>query len=1032
MRAGERIKIPNWGLLHTFLEGIAGMAVNRKILLCTSMFAGAMFATGAVAQQQPATQNNQPIQTTQSSSSSEATEVQAIVVTGSRIRNKEFTSASPVQVLTNEVADLRGQPDVAQTILQSTLAISSFQINDQMTGYVTAGGGGTQSVALRGAGPQRTLTILNGRRAGPSGTRGQVQAFDLGVIPGSMVERTEILKDGASSIYGSDAVAGVINIITRTDLDGGRLNAFYAAPFDGGGEQVRLDGAYGRTFDRGYANISFEYLESKAQLRRDRDYTSCTTDYTFDPFTGERQDYIDPETGSYKCYNLNSNYVGLLGSGMNVVRMKPGYEYPTAAQGNNSPVDGWARFNRAGYPDTYLYTPSDNEYWQNSTIISPQERYSLYTTAGYKLTDNVEVYGELLYNKRKSNQIGVGQVFPSFAQLNTLYGVDNAVAATNPNNPFGQRIQPVGIYESSSFQDIDYYRGILGIKGTTGKWDWDVYGQYTLSDATYNNGPRIYLDRLAAVSAPGVACLQNLPGGVNVSNYNCADLPNGLEWTSERVLSGNFSDAERNFLFFNEDHTTRYDHAFIEAVASTSELFNLPAGPVGAAFGAQIRQEKLDDLPGYQARNRNVALYSTAGQTKGEDTVREVFAELDLPLLRDVPFAQSLTLNVSGRYSDYDSYGDSTTYKAGLNWQIVPAVRIRSSFGTSFRAPALYEQFLGAQIGYGAQSTDPCYNYTENDGIDPKILAGCILDGASTTTGGSSVAIATVGGRDLLEAETAESLSVGIVLQPEFAGISGLNIAVDYWEFDIENAVSRLGAGAIMRRCYEQSTAGTLDSSYCSLFERVRNPGETDDGKLATVNDAYVNVAGQSYRGIDFTASWAFDLLDLGRMTISTQHSYKLEDSETFEGTTTDYLGNSFNYNGPRYSGQVSLNLVRDRWSYYYGITMIGRSSDIDKQGGEIFANSKYADLPNGINSTNCQLVNSYCSKYILTTPLHDTHSASVRYRGDGWNVTVGMQNIWDKAPPTLGAGMWRTGNAALNGYDMRGRRMSIRFGKTF
>lgn len=1001
------------------------MAVNRKALLCTSMFAGTMLATGAIAQ-------TQSTQSTQNNTQEQATEVQQIVVTGSRIRNKEFTSASPVQVLSSEQAELRGQPDVAQAILQSTLALASFQLNDQLTGYVTAGGGGTQSVALRGAGPQRTLTILNGRRAGPSGTRGQVQAFDLGVIPGSMVERTEILKDGASSIYGSDAVAGVVNVITRTDLDGARMNAFYAAPFDGGGEQVRLDGAIGRVFDRGYVNASFEYFESKAQLRRDRDYTSCTTDYTFNPYTGERQDYIDPKTGEYKCYNLNSNYVSLLGSSMNVVRMQPGQTYPTSAEGNNSPVAGWARFNRAGYPDTYLYAPSDNDYWQNSTVISPQERYSAYFTGGYKLTDNVELYGEFLYNKRKSSQVGVGQVFPSFGRLNIVYGADNAVAASNPNNPFGQRIQPVGIYESSSFQDIDYYRGILGIKGTMGKWDWDVYGQYTLSDAVYNNGPRIYLDRLLAVSSANVACQQNPLGG-NTSNFNCADLPNGLDWTSERVLTGNFTEQERNFLFFEEDHTTRYDHAYVEAVISTPELFTLPAGTVGAAFGAQIRQEKLDDLPGLQARNRNTALFTTSGQTKGEDTVRELFAEFDVPLLRDVPLAQNLSLNISGRYSDYDSYGDSATYKAGVNWQIVPSVRIRSSYGTSFRAPALYEQFLGAQIGYATQSaSDPCYDYTEANTIDPKVLAGCILDNASITTGGSSVAVATVGGRDLLDAETAESFSLGLVLQPQFTGVSGLNIAIDYWEFKIEDAVSRLGANEIVTRCYEQSSATALDSAYCKLFQRVRNPGASDDGKLASVDDAYVNVAEQNYRGIDVSLSWAFDLLDLGRMTISSQNSYKLEDSETFEGETTSYLGNSFNYNGPRYSGQVSFNLDRGNWGYYYGITLIGKSSDSDQYASDIMVNSKYANLPAGINSTNCALPNSYCSRYILRTPLHDTHSASVRYRGDGWNMTVGMQNIWDKAPPMVGSGMFRVGNAALNGYDMRGRRMSIQFGKTF
>src|SRR5690606_38354553 len=140
--------------------------------------------------------------------------------------------------------------------------------------------------------------------------------------------------------------------------------------------------------------------------RKDRDYTSCATDFLFDPQSGERVDYVDPNTGRYKCYNQNTNYVALLGTSMNLVRTKPGYTYPTAGQGNNSAYAGWARFNRAGYPDTYLYTPSDNEYYQNATVISPLERYSVNLNAAYEVTPGVELYTELLYSHRESSQVG--------------------------------------------------------------------------------------------------------------------------------------------------------------------------------------------------------------------------------------------------------------------------------------------------------------------------------------------------------------------------------------------------------------------------------------------------------------------------------------------------------------------------------------------------------------------------------------------------------------------------------------------------
>jgi iron complex outermembrane receptor protein len=1006
------------------------MLLKRKYLFSSTILAGVMaVAAPAFAQTTPAPQRPQP----QPPVSQPATEVGEVIVTGTRIRNPEYTAASPVSVITSDQTDLRGIPDVAQALLNSPLAVSSFQLNDQLTGFVTAGGGGTQSVALRGAGPQRTLTLLNGRRAGPAGTRGQVQAFDLGVIPGSQVERTEILKDGASSIYGSDAVAGVINIITKRDLDGGQMNAFYSQPFEEGGEQLRVDGAFGQTFDRGYFNIAGEYSETSILRRRDRDYTSCTLDVLYNPNTGDRIDYVDPSTGAYKCYNQNTNYVSLLERGGSIVRTAPGYTYPTAAQGNDvattatfypgraAAYAGFARFNRAGYPSTYLYTPSDNERFQNSSVISPAERYSVNLNVGYDLSDDVELYGEFLYSNRQSSQIGAAQVFQNFAQRNIVNGAANALPASNPNNPFGQAVQTVSGYESSTFQEVQYMRGVVGLRGTAGDWDWDVYGQYSMSDADYNNGPRIYLDRYLALNSPNVACT-NTPAGGNVSGFDCSALPGGIAWTSDRVLSGNYTDAERAFLFFTENNTTTYEHAYVEAVISTNSLFTLPAGDVGAAFGAQLRKEEIDDSPGPQAILRNVALFTTAGRTTGSDTILESFGELDIPLLAEMPYAHDVRLNVSGRLSNYESYGQSETYKVGLNWAFTPEVRARASFGTSFRAPALYEQFLGAQVGFGAQTADPCYD-PANNAIEPIILAGCVADGASTTTGGSSVAISSVGGRDLLDPETAESLNLGFVLTPRDIPVS---VAIDYYEFDIEDAVSQLGATEIIERCYRGQTG------FCSLFTRVRTGSPADIGKLATVDNAYVNVSEQTYRGVDLSVRWSEEY-SFGRLTIETAHNFKLEDTETVAGDTDSFLGDTFNFGGPAYAGNLYVTLTRGDFSYFYGIDMIGRGSDVEEQGGtELIANSKYADLPNGIGSANCAAAGNYCVLYNLETPFYQTHSASIRYRNDRWNASVGIQNLWDEAPPLAGTGLFRTGTAALNSYDMRGRRLSLRFGVNF
>ena len=273
------------------------MFLRRTTLLGTTVLAGAL-AVAAPSFAQSTTQSSSQSTTTQTG---QTTEVQEVVVTGTRIRNPQFTSASPLQVITSEQTELRGVPDLAGALQSSSLAASSAQTNDQLTGYVTGGGGGVQTLSLRGLGSQRTLTLMNGRRAGPAGTRGQVQAFDLNVIPQSQVERIDILKDGASSTYGSDAVAGVVNIITSQKLDGGSFNAYASQPFEGGGEQYRLDGSFGRVFDRGYFNIGAEYYRALVLRRSDRDDTACAEDYLFSPTTGQRIDYIDSRTGDYKC-----------------------------------------------------------------------------------------------------------------------------------------------------------------------------------------------------------------------------------------------------------------------------------------------------------------------------------------------------------------------------------------------------------------------------------------------------------------------------------------------------------------------------------------------------------------------------------------------------------------------------------------------------------------------------------------------------------------------------------------------------------
>jgi iron complex outermembrane receptor protein len=428
---------------------------SKRYLFTTTIIAGALAAlTPAYAQQDPqppeapvevaGTQDaDEDAQTEASPQAGEQDEgtVEGVVVTGSRLRRNEFTSPNPIQVLSSEAAALRGVADTADLLQSSTLAAGSPQVNATISSaFVTNGGPGAQTVSLRGLGPERSLVLLNNRRAGPAGTRGSVSAFDLNVIPQSAIERVEILKDGASSVYGSDAVAGVVNIITKRNTDGIELEAFASAPFDGGGESYQVSGTWGRTFDRGFLSISADYYEQTEQTLGDREYTTCPEEYVFNPATGARIDTIDARTGRFACLGtafdqvfvydfsgrpvpngrrLQFDYTGQIGT--LVPQSRPGS--PTNPTNIGVPP-GWVWVGgpaptangqdpQRGVIDALSQRELD------STLIPNTTRATVFAQAGFDVTPNLEAYAEVLLNRRETTTNGFRQ-FWSY-----VYGEDS-------------------------------------------------------------------------------------------------------------------------------------------------------------------------------------------------------------------------------------------------------------------------------------------------------------------------------------------------------------------------------------------------------------------------------------------------------------------------------------------------------------------------------------------------------------------------------------------------------------------------------
>ncbi|MCH8059909.1 MAG: TonB-dependent receptor plug domain-containing protein, partial [Proteobacteria bacterium] len=235
--------------------------------------------------------------------------IEEIVTTGSRIRKDVFTSSSPMEIIDIGEASLQGIANVGELLQNSTVAAGSPQVTSVLSSALVENGGiGTSTISLRGLGANRTLVLLNGRRAGPSGTRGGVSSFDFSVLPLATIERIEVLKDGASSIYGSDAVAGVVNIITRRG-DGASFDGYVSQPNSSGGEHTRLSASWGRDFARGGFRITADYNKQEELAQGDRDYFNCEEDYVFDPVTGARADRVDPRTGNFKCSDTTWGHI---------------------------------------------------------------------------------------------------------------------------------------------------------------------------------------------------------------------------------------------------------------------------------------------------------------------------------------------------------------------------------------------------------------------------------------------------------------------------------------------------------------------------------------------------------------------------------------------------------------------------------------------------------------------------------------------------------------------------------------------------
>ncbi len=1000
------------------------MSGRKKFLLGSTMVAGITVASFCVIFP------GEAVAQSGSNTDQQATQVDDIVVVGSRIRRDNYNAPSPTQVVTREEATLQGFASTAEVLQSTAVTGGTSQINNSYGGYVTDGGPGANTIGLRGMGPTRTLVLLNGRRVSPAGSRGSVGSADLNVLPTAMIERVEVLRDGASSIYGSDAVAGVVNIQTRKNFEGLTFEVQRNEPLEanGNGGSNRLSLTGGTRGDRWRAAGSVEYYKRDELTLRDREFTRCQTD-------GRRSgDYIDPMTGESKCYPITA--AGSNGTSVNTIGV--GREGPLDSAGNRTfgeiagtgamgvrsgtynrfrpnagvttgPMAGFEGVGGTGVNLNVRDTFDDS--MLNKTLISPVEIFTVYGEGGYELNalGNAELYAEVLFNNRKSSQTGYRQLALDYAVGSPLIpegdlrnSVFSADQGLNQGEDIGVRAF-IGVGNDYSNQEQRFNRNVVGIKGDffIPEWRYDLSASYSKSRSEYTSQQFLKDSLIASLDvvadgSGGFVCREL------AANPGCIAAPALTSQTIGGVLPQNWLD----YVFRPVTGVTEFEEKIV-SFGIDGPLFDLPAGKVMGFFGAEWRDSKIDDMPGLDSISDNLFNYSSSQPTRGSDSVWELFGEVEAPLLRDQPFAKELTLNGSFRYTDYDSYGDDTTYKIGFVYRPIEMLTLRGTYGTSYRAPALFEQFLGATSGFQAASGDPCNSYGA-EGVGENRVANCkslgLPDNFQAT---SSIAVYSVGGAgNDLEAETSTNLTIGMVLQPSLPSSWGeLAFAVDYYEIKVKNGVASYGSGNILAGCYDSRPEDFNNGvGMCGLVSR--DPAKNNQ---LSVQNGYVNLATDVVKGLDYTLRYRKNvgpgtvLFNLG-ITQYTEIASKIFDDDPLE----DYVGM---INNPEFTGTADLSYAWDKWRVRYGAEWIQGTDSYDFYG-----------------------LDPTMTTYDFDVPEYWVHNVSVQYAGKAWTITAGIRNLLNEDPPTISSGVYsRVGNAPLySGYDYLGRSAFVNLTKSF
>ncbi|HKS57845.1 MAG TPA: TonB-dependent receptor [Steroidobacteraceae bacterium] len=931
-------------------------------------------------------------------------ELEEVIVTGSKLLRPDAVAPIPVTSVNAGEIEASGVTMISDYIRE----LPVFGINSGRTTETSGADSakplstaGTERLNLRDLGTDRTLVVVDGRRH--VGSTAGSTAVDVASIPTALIERVEISTGGASTAYGADAIAGVVNFITKKNFEGVQVDSRYGDSDQGGGENTYIALTVGGNFaeDRGNAVFSASYNDIGGILGSQRKYITDRWGFVANPADTGPNDGIPAQilrrdTRFTNLLNHQGSAFGLL-DGSQLIFNNDGTTRPFNYGDPATTVVGAVVGGDGLDPTT------------NANVATPMQRKSIFASLNYKLTDKVNFFAE-----GKSYLSGAQVISPALLDAIT-YPENGELFFISQDNPFLPANDPVlaqqfannfGLVLMSRWHDdfplrsADIQRTlnrfVAGVEGETGFKDWhfEIYGQYGHTDEEYrefnNRDPRRF--RLATDAVTDVTGITGVAPGSPVCRATLTAFQAGGTTDPDLLacrpvnLFGRGNESQESLDYFLIDLLT--NKSLEQTVASASlngSLFDLPAGPVSFAFGLEYRKESSEAIPDAN-QQQGKTFTGTTPAVKGEYDVSEAYIETRFPLLKDKPFAELLAVEGGFRTSDNSVTGGSNSWRAGGEWAPVRDIRFRGMYAKSVRAPNVGELFT-PQAPAISVPEDPCLAENVAGGPDParrlancqQILAPYGLDPLTYVLNPNFVGFAfggVGGGNPNLKEETATSVTYGVVFNPRF--LPGLTLSVDFYDIDIDDVIISPTPPSIADGCVDNFTSP--DNELCGLVTRDNDPTSLGFGAIKSVNITTRNLASLSTSGIDFQADYSWRL---GPGALNTRlianyiDSYRQKQLES--AVHEDEL-----VGGPRLPeirGGLQIGYNTESWSLNYQIRYID---------GVRFS---AVEALNPVETTDPYTVGSETISDISGMYRFDT-------AGFSWQLSVGVDNIFEEEPP--------------------------------